>query len=270
MSGWLLRRIAQRHLCHVGTGQMADCRWPGSLVRPSTGSYRSQIAKVPSWRERLDAPEYFQNRFHDTKGILKIASSLFIMIFFLVYTASAFSAGAQLFQTIFGIEYTYALIIGAVVILSYTFLGGFMAVCWTDFIQGLLMLFAILIVPAVALNLMGGLGQLNSAGTAPHFLNPLYNGGERITAVSLISQFAWALGYLGMPHILVRFMAIKNNREVKKSRVIAITWVILSLGAACAIGVIGRAFLPNLGADDKEKVFISMILEIFKGILFCF
>lgn len=265
MSGWLLMGLPGA-IYALGTGQI----W--IAVGLALGTAINWIFIAARLRRytivagnALTLPEYFQNRFHDTKGILKIASSLFIMIFFLVYTASAFSAGAQLFQTIFGIEYTYALIIGAVVILSYTFLGGFMAVCWTDFIQGLLMLFAILIVPAVALNLMGGLGQLNSAGTAPHFLNPLYNGGERITAVSLISQFAWALGYLGMPHILVRFMAIKNNREVKKSRVIAITWVILSLGAACAIGVIGRAFLPNLGADDKEKVFISMILEIFKG-----
>ena len=166
-----------------------------------------------------------------------------------------------------------ALAIGALVILAYTFMGGFMAVCTTDFIQGTLMLIGLLAVPIVAWALVGGdfrslLEQSQVAGGADAYLNLFSNGGEPYRPIDIISQLAWGLGYCGMPHILTRFMAVKNEKELKKSRVIAIIWVTLSLGAACIIGVLGRAYLYPVilgaeGAASTESVFIEMITKVF-------
>jgi sodium/proline symporter len=149
-------------------------------------------------------------------------------------------------------------------------MGGFMAVCVTDFIQGMLMVVALVTVPVVAYALMGGdvAGSLAQTGVnAANFLNVMKNGDNNFTAVEIISQLAWGLGYCGMPHILVRFMAVKNQKELNKSKSIAIIWVIISLAMAVVIGVIGRAYLyPTvLGADggSTETVFIEMITRIF-------
>ena len=162
------------------------------------------------------------------------------------------------------------LVIAAVVILVYTLLGGFKAVCYTDFIQGLLMLVAILAVPIIAyIGISGDLpGALANKGVADPqgFLSLMKDGeGKPITFVSIISNLGWALGYFGMPHILVRFMAIKSDKEVKKSRIIAIVWVILSLGAASFLGLVARGFLnEDLVASGKsEVVFIKTIQQIF-------
>ena len=180
-------------------------------------------------------------------------SSIEIVIFFLVYTASALAAGGKLFNTVFGIDYHIALAIGAAVILCYTFMGGFMAVCVTDFVQGTLMLIGLLIVPLVAyLTLSGSLSE------------------RPYTFVEIFSQLAWGLGYCGMPHILTRFMAVKSEKELKKSSAIAIVWDILSLTAACFIGIIGRAYLlPTVlgenGASSSESVFIEMINKLFSS-----
>lgn len=168
---------------------------------------------------------------------------------FLVYTASALSAGGKLFNSVFGVDYHVALAIGATVILIYTFMGGFMAVCVTDFIQGSLMLVGLLIVPIAAYFMVGSdqvkpiLDQSGVVGGASAYLSLFQNGDRPYTAVEIISQLAWGLGYCGMPHILTRFMAVKNQKELRKSRVIAIIWVTISLAAAVAIGVIGRVYL---------------------------
>ena len=169
-----------------------------------------------------------------------------------------------------------ALLIGAAVILVYTFMGGFLAVCTTDFIQGSMMLIALLVVPIIAWGYVSGsfsdmLAQtgVNSA----HYLSLTYNGDHPITLVEILSNLAWGLGYCGMPHILVRFMAIKNEKELKKSSAIAITWVVISLTLAVVIGLVGRAFLlPEIlgetaGAPSTESVFIEMIKKIFMEIL---
>ena len=198
------------------------------------------------------------------------------MIFFLVYTASALASGGKLFNTVFGIDYHVALLIGAAVILVYTFMGGFLAVCTTDFIQGSMMLIALLVVPIIAWGYVSGsfsdmLAQtgVNSA----HYLSLTYNGDHPITLVEILSNLAWGLGYCGMPHILVRFMAIKNEKELKKSSAIAITWVVISLTLAVVIGLVGRAFLlPEIlgetaGAPSTESVFIEMIKKVFMEIL---
>ena len=241
-------------------------------------------------------PMFLENRFRDKKKVLMLVSSIIIVIFFAVYCASALAAGGQLFQSIFGIDYIIALTIGAVVILTYTFLGGFFAVCTTDFIQGTLMLVALLAVPICAVCFMNADGITITAGlaangitaeSAPGFLNMV--AGNNV--ISIISGLAWGLGYFGMPHILVRFMAVKDEKEMTKSKTVAISWVILSLVAACVIGVVGRAYMHSatvvnedgkeetvivLDADDveseqngelttvgSERIFIEMIKKVF-------
>ena len=221
----------------------------------------------------MTIPEYLSNRFHDNKNILKTISAIVIVVFFLVYTASAFAAGGKLFSSVMKIDYHVALTIGAIVILAYTFLGGFIAVCNTDFVQGTLMLIGILTVPIVAVMLMGTghiIPNLIDSGLtvdAKDFLNIFSENGKPISPISIASQLAWGLGYFGMPHILVRFMAVRDDKELAKSRKIAIVWVLLSLAVACIIGVIGRAYLyPTvLGTEhsEYENVFIEMIKKVF-------
>ncbi len=213
-------------------------------------------------------PMFFEHRYGDKKKVLMTVSSIIIAFFFVVYTASAFAAGGKLFGSVFGIDYTLALTIGAVVILAYTFLGGFKAVCTTDFIQGTLMIVALLAVPIAALAIMGGQGLTVDQGLIDNgvkntgaFTN-LFTGA---TATSIISGFAWGLGYFGMPHILVRFMAVKDEKEMGKSKAVAISWVTLSLVFACVIGVVGRAFMnyDDIMAAGEERIFIEMIKKVF-------
>lgn len=216
----------------------------------------------------LTLPEFLENRFHDKKRILLCISSIVIVIFFLVYTASALASGGKLFDTVFGVDYHVALAIGAGVILTYTFLGGFLAVCTTDFIQGTLMLIGLLVVPIVAYGFVSGDFASNLALTGVNYddyMSLFSNGGEAYSAVDILSQLAWGLGYCGMPHILVRFMAVKNEKELKKSSVIAIVWVFISLVMACVIGIVGRAFLAPAVLDEvsSESVFIELINQVF-------
>ena len=270
MSGWLLMGLPGS-VYALGTGQMwiAVGLFLGTVANWLIISGRLRRYTIVA-NNSLTLPAYFENRFHDKKRILLGISSVVIVIFFLVYTASAFASGGKLFSTVFGCSYHVSLTIGAVIILAYTFMGGFMAVCTTDFIQGMLMLVALVTVPVVAFALMGGnVGPaLEQTGvTAANFLNVMKNGENKFSAVEIISQLAWGLGYCGMPHILVRFMAVKNKKELNKSKGIAIIWVALSLAFAVVIGVLGRAYLyPTiLGADggSTEIVFIEMIKQVF-------
>lgn len=267
MSGWLLMGLPGS-IYALGTGQIwiAVGLAIGTILNWCFISGRLRKYTIVAGNS-LTLPEFFENRYKDKTKILRIASSLFIMVFFLVYTASAFSAGAKLFSAVFGIQYTTALAIGAAVILCYTFLGGFMAVCWTDFVQGFMMLISLMVVPALVLSMLGGTEEttriLNEV--SPTFLNPLYNGSEKMTAVDYISQLGWALGYFGMPHILIRFMAIRDTKEVKKSRVIGIVWVLISLSTAIFVGAVGRAYLGDSLGSASENVFIQMILKVFSG-----
>ena len=269
MSGWLLMGLPGA-IYALGTGQIwiAVGLCIGTILNWALISSRLRRYTIRAGNS-LTLPAFFENRFHDKSKLLRVASSLFIMVFFLVYTASAFSAGAKLFSSVFGLDYIWALAIGAAVILIYTFFGGFLAVCWTDFIQGFMMLIALMVVPFFAVSVMGGFGEtkavLDSLGT--NFLNPFYDNGNPMSAVSIISQLAWGLGYFGMPHILVRFMAIKNENEVRKSRKVAITWVVISLSAACFLGIIGRSYFQDslLANGQQENVFINMIQDIFNN-----
>ena len=270
MSGWLLMGLPGS-VYALGTGQMwiAVGLFLGTVANWLIISGRLRRYTIVA-NNSLTLPAYFENRFHDKKRILLGISSVVIVIFFLVYTASAFASGGKLFSTVFGCSYHVSLTIGAVIILAYTFMGGFMAVCTTDFVQGMLMLVALVTVPVVAFALMGsnvGTALEQTGVTASNFLNVMKNGDSNFSAVEIISQLAWGLGYCGMPHILVRFMAVKNQKELNKSKGIAIVWVAISLAFAVVIGVLGRAYLyPTiLGADggSTETVFIEMIKQVF-------
>lgn len=290
MSGWLLMGLPGA-IYAFGTNQVwiavglfigTVCNW--LFV---AGKLRNYTIKAGN---AMTIPEYLSNRFRDDKKILMTISAIVIVVFFLVYTASAFAAGGKLFASVTSLDYHEALTLGAVVILAYTFLGGFIAVCKTDFIQGMLMLIGILAVPITAVMVMGVgdvipnlIDSLKADGikaTSSEFLNVFKNGNKPMSLIDICSQLAWGFGYCGMPHILVRFMAIKDEKELKKSKIIAIVWVLLSLSIACVIGVIGRAYLEPeiLNQTSSENVYIEMIKKLFMedihipiigGILLC-
>lgn len=267
MSGWLLMGLPGS-IYALGTGQawIAIGLFIGTALNWLCIAKRLRRYTIVA-NNSLTLPEFFENRFHDKKKILLGISSIVIVIFFLVYTASALASGGKLFNMVFGVDYHIALAIGAIVILTYTFLGGFLAVCTTDFVQGTMMLIALLVVPIVAYHMIGtdlGTALVNSGVASSDYMSLFSNGGKPYSFVDIISQLAWGLGYCGMPHILVRFMAIRNEKEIKKSSTIAIVWVAVSLFAACAIGVIGRAFLGGV-LKDSENVFIQMIQHVFSS-----
>lgn len=270
MSGWLLMGLpGSIYLAGMGKAWIAIGLFIGTVLNWLLISKRLRRYTIVA-NNSLTLPEFFQNRFHDKKKILLGISSVVIVIFFLVYTASALASGGKLFYTVFDIPYHTSLLIGAAVILAYTFMGGFLAVCTTDFIQGTLMLIGLLTVPIVAYASISGdfAGALTAHGIADSgtFTNLFYVNGEKCSFISIISDLAWGLGYCGMPHILVRFMAVKSEKELKKSSVIAIIWVAFSLVAACVIGVVGRGYLTGTLSDtDSENVFIKIIQQAFSG-----
>ena len=273
MSGWLLMGLPGA-IYSFGSGQIwiAVGLFIGTVLNWICISGRLRKYTIAA-NNSMTIPAFFENRYRDKKKILLLISSVVIVIFFLVYTASALAAGGKLFNTVFGLDYHIALAIGAAVILCYTFMGGFMAVCVTDFVQGTLMLAGLLVVPLVAYFLLPGnltdlISQSGVTGGAGAYLNPFMNGDRPYTFIEIFSQLAWGFGYCGMPHVLVRFMAVKNEKELKKSWAIAIVWDLLSLSAAFAIAVIGRAYLLPVilgenGAASSESVFIEMIRKVF-------
>ncbi|MDD3874637.1 MAG: sodium/proline symporter, partial [Methanosarcina sp.] len=270
MSGWLLIGLpGTAYVIYVGT---AEAIW--TAVGLMIGTYLNWLFVAKRLRKYTEVannsitlPDFFENRFHDKKHILRIVSALFTVIFFLIYTASQFAAGGKLFATVFGMNYTVGLIIGAAIILFYTTLGGFTAVCWADTIQGTTMFFALIIVPIMAVVSMGGTGEvaMRLAQLTPETLGffPMKNG--MVDTLLLASALGWGLGYFGQPHILVRFMAIESPEQIRKSRVIAMIWVIITLTAAVMIGVIGKAYLPNLA--DGETVYMDMIHSMFPDVV---
>ena len=222
---------------------------------------------------------YFENRFDDKGHMLKLVSSLFILTFFLIYTASGFVAGGKLFSSVFNINYKVAVIIGAVVVVLYTFLGGFLAVCWTDFIQAVLMVIALVVLPCMVIVQSGGIGAV-TATIEPELLNafrmdvlvPTGAANNAFMAgIGILSSLAWGFGYFGQPHILTRFMAIKDPEEITRSRRIAMIWVVISLIAATFIGLIGHVAFSELSAVESENIFILLVSNyvpvFFSGIL---
>jgi sodium/proline symporter len=181
----------------------------------------------------------------------------------MIYTSSGFVAGAKLFSTVFGLSYLASLAIGVLVIISYTFLGGFMAVSWTDFFQGTIMFLAIVTVPLRGVQGAGGFDTTVATlkEGIPGFLSTLTGAdGARLSVIAIISLLAWGLGYFGQPHILARFMAIRTSAMIKRARQIAMTWVVISLACAVAVGLVGRAYLGDaLVEGTSETVFMVMV-----------
>lgn len=280
MSGWLMMGLPGAAFLLTKNNSLAQAVW--TAVGLAVGSYfnwlivAKRLRKYSEFNHSITIPTYFENRFQDPTHLLRMISAVFIVIFFLIYTAAQFSAGAKLFTSVFGLDYNTALIIGAIVIISYTFLGGFMAVCWTDLIQGILMFLALIALPIIAVTKLGGTVQtfdlVASIAKIPSgFGFKEWTGIGSLSVLSIVSILAWGLGYMGQPHILVRFMGIRRAREVKIARRIAITWVVITLIASLLIGVIGRAYLSTvipagqMGNLDGEKVFIYMVQHLLKG-----
>lgn len=228
----------------------------------------------------ITIPDFFANRYRDKK-VLKCVSAMIIIIFFVPYTASGFAACGKLFNSLFGINYMTAMIISAIVIIAYTSLGGFLAASTTDFIQSIIMTVALAIVVFYGIDSVGGMDQViaNAKDLPGYFsFNSSYNAATNLAnqygIITIISTLAWGLGYFGMPHILLRFMAIDDPENVKLSRRIASTWVVISMAAAILIGIIGfsmstEGILGAYGSFDSETIIVQISTVISKhGFIF--
>ena len=275
MSGWMLMGLPGYAYLHG-----LSAFWTASgLILGTWANWVLTAKRLRTYTEIADnsltIPDYLSNRFKDKKNILRFICAIFIMIFFIIYTSSGFVAAGKLFNTIFNIPYTTALLIGTFVVVFYTFLGGFGAVALTDFVQGTMMFFTVLYVPVAATFALGGPAPtwhaLSKEGADFFSLLPPSSSGMA-NLILFLSCAGWGLGYFGQPHILVRFMAIGNPNDLKKSTHIAMVWVIISLMAAIAMGIIGKAFLTTpLENANAERVFIIMSQQLstpfFTGII---
>ena len=279
MSGWLLLGLPGA-IFVAGLGEI----WIG--IGLAIGSYLAWLFVAKRLRvysekcgNALTVPEFFSNRFRDEKGYLRLVSSIVILVFFTFYVTSGFVSGGNVFVSIFGdIDYKVAVWITAGIIVVYTFMGGFKAVCWTDFVQALLMLIAIIVVPMAALgHINGGWDHMIDIVNAevPHFTSLFWDGGEPLTAIVLISCLAWGLGYFGMPHIIVRYMAIKNPEEVKVARRVGTAWIVIALIGAALIGMIGHGWAVANGVPvtNPERIFLEIIgsgmfVSVIAGVLY--
>lgn len=201
----------------------------------------------------LTLPDFFEKRFEDNKGILKLVSAVTILVFFTFYASSGMVGGAILFEKVFGLDYTLALLIGSTIIVAYTFVGGFFAVSWTDFFQGCLMLIALLIVPVAIFSQPETQAGLESIDPA---MLSMFN--EKTTLIGFVSLLAWGLGYFGQPHILSRFMAIASPEDIPVSRRIAMGWMLLALAGALATGIAGSLYFASEPLSNPETVFIHL------------
>lgn len=216
--------------------------------------------------DSITVPDYFENRFRDKSKLLRVISALVILVFFTFYTSSGLVGGALLFQESFGMTYNQALLIGALVIISYTFLGGFLAVSWTDFIQGILMFLALIVVPIVVLTNIGSWNEtLEVVATVdPSRLDAL----DGMGFIAIASLVAWGLGYFGQPHIITRFMAIRSVKDIPTARLIGMTWMIVGLFGAIFTGFAAIAYFANdpliVGdVNNSEKAFIFLTDVLF-------
>lgn len=283
MSGWLLMGLPGSVL--VG-GMTQSWVAIGLFV----GTYLNWLIVAKRLRkmsyaagDAITIPEYLQKRFFTKSPVVRLVCAVIIFFFFLIYTASAFNGGAKLFGFVFGTNYIQSLTIGALVIISYTFLGGFLAVCWTDLIQGMLMFAALVVVPIVVVARVPDLGAafqnalsedtlICGSQITDYYWSFVRAPDGSLAVTTIVSGLAWGLGYFGMPHILVRFMAIKNSDMIKKSRLIATIWVFVTLAAAVLVGGLGMIFLHDpqnaellaefnaLGESEKIFMFLSSSL----------
>ena len=240
---------------------IADAGW--TAIGLAVGTYLNWLftaKRLRNYTAKIDAitlPEYFKKRFKDKANITLLIGALAIIVFFVPYTASGFSACGKLFSQLFGVNYQLAMIVSAIIIVGYTTTGGFLAASTTDFIQSIVMSIALIIVLVYGINNAGGMSAvIENANSIKGFLdmnathNNVTDGGDPYGLFNKITMFCWGLGYFGMPHILLRFMAIENPNKLKLSRRVASVWVVISLGVATFLGVVGRA-MTQVGALDS-------------------
>lgn len=279
MSSWLLMGLpGVAYLTGV-----ADAAW--TAIGLAVGTYFNWLIVAKRLRRysviagnAITIPDFFSNRYRDKSSLLVAVSAVFIVIFFIPYTASGFAACGKLFSTLFNIPYFQAMVVSAVVIVAYTALGGFSAASTTDLIQSIVMSIALICVVLFGIRTAGGVDLvLSQGGELPGYLSltSIYNNGgaEEYGAIKIASTFAWGLGYFGMPHILLRFMAIEDENKIPLSRRIATIWVVISMGVAIFIGIIGYSLSKGgmievlEGADSEKLIIVIATLMSKSGVL---
>ncbi|MEX0336714.1 sodium/proline symporter PutP [Vibrio tubiashii] len=269
MSGWLLLGLpGYAYAAGIEAFWLAGGLLVGTWLNWLINAKRLRTYSITT--DALTLPEFLSRRFNDNSKLIQVISAFFILLFFLFYTSSGLVAGGKLFETVFGLDYTTAVIIGTVCVVSYTLFGGFLAVSWTDLVQGLLMAAALLIVPIAAME--GGFGQLGSdlAAINPELLTLWDDSkGEPLSAIAIISLVAWGLGYFGQPHILARFKASRSNKDLTTARRIAVIWTALSMVGAMLVGLVGLVYVTNSGVsvDDGEKIFMLLVNSLFHPVI---
>lgn len=260
MSAWVLMGLPAS-IYAFGMGQT----W--IAIGLALGYALSWIFEAPRLRrfsilanDSITIPQYLTNRFLSKSKALQIICALIFLVAYTIYTASSIKACGTLFETVIGIDANIAMYIAAFIIIGYTFLGGFSAVCWTDFFQGLLMLAALLIAPIFALALVNSASGAAAAAPLPEGYFNFFTSWPDI-----ISGLGWGLGYFGMPHIIVRFMSLRSEKELRKSSVIGISWTTIILVMSVLAGVVGRMFLGEI--NDSQLVFITMTRKIFPALI---
>ncbi|WP_293930167.1 sodium/proline symporter PutP [Sphingobacterium sp. UBA6645] len=251
MSGWLLMGLpGAMYLSGLSASWIAIGLTIGAflnyvIVAPRLRVY-TEVAK-----NAITLPVFFENRFHDKTQLLKIASSVLILVFFTLYTSAGMVSGGRLFESAFNMDYYTGLFVTSSVVVLYTFLGGFLAVSLTDFVQGTIMVLALVILPIVIVSQIGGLSDTMAIieNKNSNYLD-LFKG---TTTISILSLMAWGLGYFGQPHILVRFMAIEHVKDIAKARNIGISWMIFTVGGAMLVGLFGIAYLQKFDLATMQR-----------------
>lgn len=258
MSGWLVMGLpgaiyaAGLIEAWIAIGLTIGAYLNWKFVAPRLRAY-TEVAK-----NSITIPSFFENRLRDRSRLLRIASAAIILVFFTLYVSSGMVAGGVFFESAFGGDYLVGMLLVGGVTLAYTLFGGFLGASFTDFVQGLMILAAVLVVPVMAVVSVGGFGEVGDA-VSPEHLSLV--GGDVVTGatvVAIISSLAWGLGYFGQPHIIVRFMALRSAGEAKTARRIGMGWMVLSLAGAVAAGFVGIAFFGGDGLANPETVILEM------------
>jgi sodium/proline symporter len=259
MSGWLLMALPGAiYAAGMGQAWIAIGLFIGTVLNWKIVSGRLRIYTQKT--NTITLPCFFEERFGDPTGLLRVLSAIVILFFFTIYASAHLQAAGTLFESTFKVRYEIAVLIGSVIIIAYTFLGGFLAVCWTDLFQGTLMVLALTVVPALAYIRVGGAETIRETMTG--IQKSLIPQQDKSALLMIISMMAWGLGYFGQPHILARFMSIKSPGKLNQSMTVAIVWVFFSLAGAVVIGLVGIGMFDNLTDGEEEKVFIYMIDKV--------
>lgn len=271
MSGWLLLGLpGYAYVAGLEAGWIALGLLIGTYL-----NWRMVAARLRRYSviagDSQTLPEYFEKRFHDKTRLLRVVSAIFILLFYLFYTSSGLVAGGKLFNAVFDLPYHWAVIVGVLVIVAYTFFGGFFAVSWTDLLQGLLMALALSIVPVAAIANLGGWdATLSIVSETNSALLDVFTDVDKqpLGWLAIVSLLAWGLGYFGQPHILARFKAVRSVSDIPAARRIAVSWVFITLTCAVLVGLTGIGYLEQpLHGPDTEKVFIFMVEALFHPIV---